>query len=112
MKRLLALLLAVLTICSLASCSILLNSDEQPSEKPSQEEKLPAFDFTEVTVMDNDQCTVKVIGTAMDRIIREAELLLTDKAEYDRMASAKNPYGDGKASLYIVDAIKKYFAAL
>ncbi|MBO5218074.1 MAG: UDP-N-acetylglucosamine 2-epimerase (non-hydrolyzing) [Clostridia bacterium] len=56
--------------------------------------------------------TVKVIGTDMDRIIREAELLLTDKAEYDRMASAKNPYGDGKASLYIVDAIKKYFAAL
>ena len=56
--------------------------------------------------------TVKVIGTAVDRIIREAELLLTDKAEYDRMASAKNPYGDGKASLYIVDAIKKYFAAL
>ena len=56
--------------------------------------------------------TVKVIGTDMDRIIREAELLLTDKAEYDRMASAKNPYGDGKASLYIIDAIKKYFAAL
>ena len=56
--------------------------------------------------------TVKVIGTDMDRIIREAALLLTDKAEYDRMASAKNPYGDGKASLYIIDAIKKYFAAL
>ena len=56
--------------------------------------------------------TVKVIGTDMARIIREAALLLTDKAEYDRMASAKNPYGDGKASLYIIDAIKKYFAAL
>lgn len=53
--------------------------------------------------------TVKVIGTDTDRIIAEAELLISDKAEYDRMASAKNPYGDGKASLYIIDAIAKYF---
>lgn len=53
--------------------------------------------------------TVKVIGTDTDRVIAEAETLLCDKAEFDRMANAKNPYGDGKASLYIVDAIKKYF---
>lgn len=53
--------------------------------------------------------TVKVIGTDTDRVIAEAEILLSDKAEFDRMANAKNPYGDGKASLYIVDAIKKYF---
>ncbi len=53
--------------------------------------------------------TVKVIGTDTDRVIAEAETLLSDKAEFDRMANAKNPYGDGKASLYIIDAIKKYF---
>lgn len=53
--------------------------------------------------------TVKVIGTDTDRIVKEAEILLSDKAEYERMAKAKNPYGDGKASLYIVDAIAKYF---
>ncbi len=53
--------------------------------------------------------TVKVIGTDTDRIIAEAELLISSKEEYDRMASAKNPYGDGKASLYIIDAIAKYF---
>ena len=53
--------------------------------------------------------TVKVIGTDTDRIVKEAEILLSDKAEYNRMANAKNPYGDGKASLYIVDAIAKYF---
>ncbi|MBQ8552328.1 MAG: UDP-N-acetylglucosamine 2-epimerase (non-hydrolyzing) [Clostridia bacterium] len=54
--------------------------------------------------------TVKVIGTDTDRIIAEAELLISDKAEYDRMASAKNPYGDGKASLYIIEAIARYFS--
>ncbi len=53
--------------------------------------------------------TVKVIGTDTDRVIAEAQTLLCDKAEFDRMANAKNPYGDGKASLYIIDAIKKYF---
>lgn len=53
--------------------------------------------------------TVKVIGTDTERIIREAETLLCDEAEFLRMASAKNPYGDGKASLYIIEAIKEYF---
>ena len=31
--------------------------------------------------------------------------LLTDKAAYDRMSSAQNPYGDGNASRRIADAI-------
>ncbi len=53
--------------------------------------------------------TVKVIGTDTARIVEEARKLICDKAEYDRMASAKNPYGDGKASLYIIDAIAGYF---
>ncbi len=55
--------------------------------------------------------TVKVIGTDTGRIVEEAERLICDKAEYDRMAAAKNPYGDGKASEYIVNAIAKYFGA-
>lgn len=53
--------------------------------------------------------TVKVIGTDTDRIVTEAELLLSDEIEYNRMAAAKNPYGDGKASEYIVEAIAGYF---
>ena len=31
--------------------------------------------------------------------------LLTDKAEYERMSHASNPYGDGLASQRIADAI-------
>ncbi len=53
--------------------------------------------------------TVKVIGTDTARIVEEARRLICEEAEYDRMASAKNPYGDGKASLYIIDAIAEYF---
>jgi UDP-N-acetylglucosamine 2-epimerase len=34
--------------------------------------------------------------------MRAIELLLMDKAEYNRMARAVNPYGDGHASERIV----------
>ena len=46
--------------------------------------------------------TVKLVGTDQDKIVCEVELLLTDQAEYDRMARAVNPYGDGQASQRIV----------
>ncbi len=46
--------------------------------------------------------TVKLVGTDTDKIIGEIERLLTDQTEYDRMARAVNPYGDGEASARIV----------
>ncbi len=54
--------------------------------------------------------TVKVIGTDTDRIIAEAEALISDPNEYKKMSEATNPYGDGHASERIIDAIKSYFA--
>ncbi|AGB20143.1 non-hydrolyzing UDP-N-acetylglucosamine 2-epimerase [Thermoanaerobacterium thermosaccharolyticum] len=56
--------------------------------------------------------TVKIIGTDFDRVYSEAKLLLTDKNEYDRMANAVNPYGDGNASRRIVTAIKYAFGMI
>lgn len=49
--------------------------------------------------------TVKLIGTDKLRVYREAKCLLTDRAAYDKLSSACNPYGDGKASARIVEAI-------
>ncbi len=46
--------------------------------------------------------TVKIVGTDEKKIVREARKLLDDKKEYDRMAKAVNPYGDGKAAERIV----------
>ncbi len=54
--------------------------------------------------------TVKVIGTNTDRIIAEAEALISNPDEYKKMSEATNPYGDGHASERIIDAIKSYFA--
>lgn len=53
--------------------------------------------------------TLKLVGTDEEVIYNETKKLLTDKAEYEKMSKASNPYGDGHASKYIVDAIiKKY----
>jgi UDP-N-acetylglucosamine 2-epimerase (non-hydrolysing) len=49
--------------------------------------------------------TVRVIGTDRRRIFSEVTQLLNDSAEYDRMARALNPYGDGHASRRIVAAL-------
>lgn len=54
--------------------------------------------------------TLKLVGTEVDAV-REAMLdLLENKTAYQKMASAKNPYGDGHASDRIMDDIAYYFA--
>jgi UDP-N-acetylglucosamine 2-epimerase (non-hydrolysing) len=53
--------------------------------------------------------TAVVVGTDQDRIVSVASKLLTSKPAYDRMANAVNPYGDGKASGRIVDALAERF---
>jgi len=49
--------------------------------------------------------TVKVVGTDAERIVTETALLLDDSAEYHRMATAVNPYGDGHASERVVQIL-------
>ena len=53
--------------------------------------------------------TVKLIGTDRSRVYSEAKGLLTDAAEYSRMAESCNPYGDGKAARRIVQAILYHY---
>ena len=54
-----------------------------------------------------DAGTVKLVGTDSEMIIKEAQKLLDDKLEYERMSKAHNPYGDGKACEKIVKFIKE-----
>lgn len=53
-----------------------------------------------------DAGTVKLVGTDHDLIVSEVSKLLEDKAYYDKMSHAVNPYGDGLACGRIVDALK------
>ncbi len=54
--------------------------------------------------------TVKIAGVERDNIYNMTEELLVNKTEYDKMAKAVNPYGDGHASERIVKAIIERFA--
>ncbi|ERJ69099.1 non-hydrolyzing UDP-N-acetylglucosamine 2-epimerase [Porphyromonas gingivalis] len=51
--------------------------------------------------------TVKLVGTDYNQIVDNVEKLLTDNAAYAEMSRANNPYGDGKACLYIADALTR-----
>ena len=49
--------------------------------------------------------TVRVVGTDRERIFAHIAEVLTDKAAYDRMSHAQNPYGDGSAARRIADIL-------
>ncbi|MCC1483477.1 non-hydrolyzing UDP-N-acetylglucosamine 2-epimerase [Winogradskyella immobilis] len=50
--------------------------------------------------------TVVLVGTDKNKIIEEAERLLTDSTAYNNMSRLHNPYGDGKACNRIASFIK------
>ncbi len=53
--------------------------------------------------------TLRLTGTKEEDIYYLANMLLSDKNEYEKMSKASNPYGDGFASKYIVDVIINRF---
>ncbi len=53
--------------------------------------------------------TLKLVGVETKNIYDQCSELLTNKESYEKMAQAKNPYGDGFASKYIVDELEKEF---
>ncbi len=52
--------------------------------------------------------TALLIGPNADAIIEHASRLLSQREAYERMATAKNPYGDGRASGRIVETMRGY----
>lgn len=51
--------------------------------------------------------TLKLVGTDEETIYRNFKILLEDKQEYNKMAKACNPYGDGHACERIADILEK-----
>jgi UDP-N-acetylglucosamine 2-epimerase (non-hydrolysing) len=87
------------------ACVVVTDSGGIQEEAPSLGK--PVLVLREVTERPEavEAGTVKVIGTEQQRIFGEVTKLLDDSAEYDRMARAVNPYGDGMASKRIVETL-------
>lgn len=51
--------------------------------------------------------TAKLVGTSYEKLYSELDTLLSNDDEYNKMAKAVNPYGDGNASKKIVDVIER-----
>ena len=50
--------------------------------------------------------TVKLVGTDKDKIVKEAQKLIYNQKEYEKMSKSHNPYGDGKACDKIVNFLR------
>ncbi|TAA72983.1 non-hydrolyzing UDP-N-acetylglucosamine 2-epimerase [Planococcus salinarum] len=57
-----------------------------------------------------DAGTLKLAGTDEETIYGLAKELLTDETAYKAMSRASNPYGDGKASARIVEALLHHYS--
>jgi len=80
------------------------------------QEEAPAFDLPTVVMREVTERpeglaagTLVLAGVDEASIYSHAERLMTDKALYNKMAQAQNPFGDGQASGRIVGAIKEFF---
>lgn len=51
--------------------------------------------------------TLKLVGVEKESVYRGVKELLDNRKTYSKMSKASNPYGDGNASKYIVDALLK-----
>jgi UDP-N-acetylglucosamine 2-epimerase (non-hydrolysing) len=56
-----------------------------------------------------DAGTVRLVGTHVENIVKQVELLLTDTGVYRDMSFAQNPYGDGDAATRMVNIILDRF---
>jgi UDP-N-acetylglucosamine 2-epimerase (non-hydrolysing) len=53
---------------------------------------------------------VKIVGTDTEKIIFEAENLIENKSNYDKMANGENPFGDGNAGERIAGIVEQYLS--
>lgn len=80
------------------------------------QEEAPSFGVPVLVLRDTterpegiDAGTLELVGTDEQVVYERMRALLTDQELYGRMSRAANPYGDGRASMRIADAILHHF---
>lgn len=92
----------------LLSCCSLVLSDSGGIQEEAPSLGKPVLVMRDTTERPEgiDAGTARLVGSDRTRIVAAVNTLLDDPAEYRRMSSAHNPYGDGKAAARIVDVLK------
>ena len=80
------------------------------------QEEAPSFGVPTLVLRDTTERpegieagTLELVGTDEERVFERTRALLSDAELYKRMSEASNPYGDGRASKRIVEAILHHF---
>ncbi|NIK79417.1 UDP-N-acetylglucosamine 2-epimerase (non-hydrolysing) [Paenibacillus castaneae] len=83
------------------------------------QEEAPSFGVPTLVLRDTTERpegieagTLELVGTDEEQVYSRAHALLVDSKLYERMSQSANPYGDGRASERIVDAILHHFGRL
>lgn len=86
------------------------------SDSGGIQEEAPSFGIPVLVLRDTTERpegveagALELVGTDEEHVYQRASALLTDDALYASMSRAANPYGDGKASQRIVQAILHHF---
>lgn len=86
------------------------------TDSGGMQEEAPSFGVPVLVLRDTTERpegieagTLELVGTEEEMVYERIKALLTDASLYESMSRAANPYGDGKASERIVNAIYHHF---
>ncbi len=94
--------------CQLMNYAYLILTDSGGIQEEAPSLKKPVLVLRDETERPEavEMGTVKLIGPHGDRLLTEAQALLSDESLYQAMARSINPYGDGQAAARTILALK------
>lgn len=103
--------LPYLQFCRLMSRADIILSDSSGAEEEGPALGKPTLVLRDITERPEAVAagTARLVGRSRERIQNEVTALLRDRRRYERMATAANPYGDGRASHRIIGALAHFF---
>ncbi|MGW6006781.1 non-hydrolyzing UDP-N-acetylglucosamine 2-epimerase [Oerskovia enterophila] len=94
-------------------CHLLAHATVVVTDSGGIQEEAPALDVPVVVTRETTERPEAVaagaavlVGTDQDKIVRTVRALLTDESRHAAMASAPNPFGDGRAAARIIAAVE------